>query len=196
MVAIVGFVLLVSIGAYAYWSVNQTVAGNKIASGSMTLKVVDFGEIDVSPINVAGIMPGDAGLAATWEMQIGSAPAQGDDLAFAVSGVTDDISLADNVQIAFCLCTGGVYNWWLTPTGPVALGASNPDDPAVYKANSFKMSDYEGISWANMQGYTGLMPSDDPRHLKIYYYLPEDCASDCHDDSATFNVMVEALQHH
>lgn len=192
LVGVIGIVLLASVGAYAFWSVQRNITGNTVASGSMTL---NEGQSDFTPISLPGVMPGAAGLAKEWKVTIGAAPTSGDDLNFRVTNVQDSVSLAENVQLAFCLVTGGGEDYWLNADGSLTKIVFGENPSESYTSHLAIASAYNNKVWNNIDG-ASILQSGDMRHIQAYYMLPEDCASDCHDDTLTFDVTIEAAQHH
>lgn len=193
VIAVAAIVLLTGLGAYAYWSVSQQLAGNQLSSGHMSISVLDYQGTALTALQVPNMMPGtgvSTPLKKTYE--ITSATGNPDvDLAFSVPTVTGNGTLKDNVKIAFALMTGG-FNYWLEPSGAVAFTG---DTDQLYSAHGYNMSAYAGKSWGDLAGYKNI-PDGDTKHIMVYYYLPLDCANDCHDSDATFDMSFELLQSH
>lgn len=183
-------VLIAATGGYAYWSAQQQVTGNAIGSGTMTIQVTDDAGGAVVPMTVSGITPGDNNGATPAIFKVINPNTFNTDLVFRVSNVGDTKNLSENVQVAFLLCTGGAYNYWLTPAGTVNYNADSE-----WAANAHYMNEYDGKSWQDLTGYIDI-PQNDFRTIKVFYILPLDCASDCHTDVATFDMTFEMMQSH
>lgn len=190
LIAVAAIVLIAGVGAYAYWSAQQSVPGNSLTSGHMGIALTDVAGGAVVPMNVAGIMPGDNNGATPAEIRVINSNSFTTDLVFKVSNVADTYTLSDNVQLAFLLCTGGTYNYWLTPTGTVNYVADSEWESQLYD-----MSAFNGKIWEELPGYVDISGGAF-RTVKVYYKLPLDCDSDCHDDTATFDMIFELVQSH
>lgn len=194
-IAIAAIVLIATVGGYAYWSVQKQLTDNQITSGHMAITVLNGIDSSIATsLDVAGIMPGQGN-----KKQYAIQSTEGNpntDLWFKVTNVTDAVSLADNVELAFLLNTDVNYYYWLTPAGAQQHPMSETfvDDPAAYNA-FFPASDYDAVIWQGMQGYTNL-PALTTRHITVYYRLPVDCADDCHDDTLTFDMDFGLSQYH
>lgn len=197
----IGIIALLGAGAAAWWSAQQTITGNQIGSGHMGIEMPY-----VQSLNVAGLMPGQYGTVEYTVINPAGNPAV--DLAFVVDNVAGE--LANDVQLAFFLTTAPNSAFWLKSDGTAAAWSSGQETGTNWLPFADFMSAYNndnfntGAAFLNLAEYQnipagvayapGILSSE--RHIKVFYILPENCAADSHDQTATFDMTFELIQHH
>lgn len=192
----IGLIAVLGAGAAAWWSAQQTVDGNVIGSGHMGIDMPI-----TAPLAVSGLMPGQNGMQEYIIQNPATNPAV--DIGFTVDNVAGAGTLKDNVKVAFMLCTGPNSAFWLKSDGTAAEWTDGQELGTAWVPFADFLTAYDAVAFntallnlaEHSADYTNLGAGAE-RHVKVFYILPENCAADCHDSTATFDMTFELIQHH